>query len=83
MSRKETTALSKIKQSQSETDAIREAPEPVRTRATIWSLTGLLVACLALGFEMRDRLGREAFGEKAVGEVVCRIVTRMRARNGS
>ena len=42
----------------------------------------LLVACLALGFEMGDRLGREALGEIAMGEVVSRVITRMRARHG-
>ena len=43
---------------------------------------GLLVARLALGFELRDRLGREALREIAVGEVESRIITRMGARHG-
>ena len=41
-------ALGTIRQFQSETDAIREAGEPLLARATLWTLTAFLVAMVAL-----------------------------------
>jgi HlyD family secretion protein len=39
-----------VRQFQSETDAIREAPDPIFARSTLYSLAGLLLALLALSF---------------------------------
>jgi hemolysin D len=46
----EQTALANIRQFQSETDAIRETPEPVMLRATIMVLATMLVAGLLVSF---------------------------------
>jgi HlyD family secretion protein len=43
-------SLSTVRQFQSETDAIREAKEPLVMRMTVFVLTGFLLACLALTF---------------------------------
>jgi HlyD family secretion protein len=40
--------LTAVKQFQSETDAIREAPEPRFARMTVWVLTGLIVTSFAV-----------------------------------
>jgi HlyD family secretion protein len=42
------TALTVVRQFQSETDAIREAPEPRGTRITVFVLAGLLVSAIAI-----------------------------------
>jgi hemolysin D len=47
LSRK-TTALAVVRQFQSETDAIREAPEPRGTRIAVFVLAGLLVSAVAI-----------------------------------
>ena len=41
-------ALGTVRQFQSETEAIREAGEPLLVRATLWTLTAFLVAMVAL-----------------------------------
>lgn len=46
-----------IRQFQSETDAIREAPEPIWLRMTVFTLTAMLVICVAILFLTRlDRV---------------------------
>jgi hemolysin D len=50
-------SLATVRQFQSETDAIREAMEPVAARFTVYALTGFLVVCVALMFLTRlDRI---------------------------
>lgn len=48
MSRSQQAALSTVRQFQSETDAIREASEPMVARATLFVLTGFLVAIIGI-----------------------------------
>lgn len=53
----EQASLANIRQFQSETDAIRETPEPPMLRATILVLAGMLVAALAVScFTKLDRV---------------------------
>lgn len=50
-------AVATVRQFQSETDAIREAPEPVAARATLYVLTAFILVMVALMFVMRlDRV---------------------------
>ncbi|MBR0750751.1 HlyD family type I secretion periplasmic adaptor subunit [Bradyrhizobium jicamae] len=50
-------ALTTVRQFQSETDAIREAAEPIFARATLWVLVAFLVSLVALMFLTRlDRV---------------------------
>jgi hemolysin D len=42
------TQLTVVRQFQSETDAIREAPEPRNARITVWVLAGLIVSAVAV-----------------------------------
>ncbi|SFI09180.1 HlyD family type I secretion periplasmic adaptor subunit [Bradyrhizobium sp. Gha] len=50
-------ALSTVRQFQSETDAIREAPEPILVRITLWVLVAFLVSLIAIMFLTRlDRV---------------------------
>ena len=44
----DSSALTLVRQFQSETDAIREAPEPRWARITVFVLTGLLVSLIAI-----------------------------------
>ncbi|RJF68734.1 HlyD family type I secretion periplasmic adaptor subunit [Rhodopseudomonas palustris] len=50
MSRSPSAAAATVRQFQSETDSIREAPEPLIARATLWVLFSLLVATIAILF---------------------------------
>jgi len=60
-------ALSTVRQFQSETDAIREAGEPVFIRATLWILTAFLVAMVAFMCLTRmDRVVNSITGSKIV-----------------
>lgn len=57
-------AVTVIKQFQSETDAIREAPEPVWAMATLWTLTAMLVILLAIAlFARLDRVVNSSAGK--------------------
>jgi HlyD family secretion protein len=50
-------ALKVVRRFQSETEAIRETPEPVRARLTLFLLTGFIVAAVGLSFVARlDRV---------------------------
>ncbi|MBW7961811.1 HlyD family type I secretion periplasmic adaptor subunit [Bradyrhizobium sp. BR 10261] len=50
-------ALTTVRQFQSETDAIREAPEPIVARATLWVLVAFLASLVAIMFLTRlDRV---------------------------
>ncbi|RXH16960.1 HlyD family type I secretion periplasmic adaptor subunit [Bradyrhizobium guangzhouense] len=50
-------ALTTVRQFQSETDAIREAPEPLVARATLWVLVAFLASLVAIMFFTRlDRV---------------------------
>jgi hemolysin D len=54
---KTATAIDTIRQFQSETDAIREAPEPRWARVTVLTLTGFIASCFAIMFLTRlDRV---------------------------
>src|SRR5258708_2205713 len=44
------TSLAVVRQFQSETDAIREAPQPIATRITIFLLAAMLTSCVVLMF---------------------------------
>lgn len=60
-------ALTTVRQFQSETDAIREAGEPLFARATLWVLTAFLVAALAyMCLTSVDRIVSSAAGSKIV-----------------
>jgi hemolysin D len=51
------TGIDAVRQFQSETDAIREAPEPRWARVTVWTLTGMIVTAIAIMFLTRvDRV---------------------------
>ena len=63
MSRRKQSHLAIVRQFQSETDAIREAPEPVRARSTLWLLLGLLGALVVVGFLVpMDRVVTSTYG---------------------
>jgi HlyD family secretion protein len=58
------TAVAIVRQFQSETDAIREAPEPRWARATVLTLTGLIVTAVAVMFLTRlDRVVTSTSGK--------------------
>ncbi|MCG6205218.1 HlyD family type I secretion periplasmic adaptor subunit [Rhodopseudomonas sp. HC1] len=64
MSRSRSAAAVTVRQFQSETDAIREAPEPLLARATLWVLFSLLVATIAILFlTSLDRVVSSAGGK--------------------
>jgi hemolysin D len=57
-------ALGAIRQFQSETDAIREAPEPRNARLTIWLLAGMLASAVAITFFAKvDRIVTSVAGK--------------------
>ena len=58
LSRKQ-SHLAIVRQFQSETDAIREAPQPVRARLTLWLLVGLFVSPYRRGLRCADGPSRD------------------------
>jgi hemolysin D len=61
--------LTTIRQFQSETDAIREAPEPLRARSAVFVLTGLIIALIVVAIVARiDRVVTSSAGDIAATE---------------
>ena len=62
--RRKQAHLAVVKQFQSEADAIREAPEPVRARLTLWALSGLIVHFVVVAFLVpMDRVVTSTYGQ--------------------
>ena len=58
------SALTIVRRFQSETDAIREAPEPVAARRTVFVLAGFIIAIIILMFTTRvDRIVNSSGGK--------------------
>jgi hemolysin D len=65
------TVAAEIRQFQSETDAIREAPEPIWARMTVFVLTGMLLTCIAILFLTRlDRVVSSVGGKIVPGQKI-------------
>ena len=71
MSRSSAQALQTIRQWQSETDAIREAPEPIGARLTVPTLAAMIVALIAVSpFVKIDRVVNSQSGKIVSSEAV-------------